>query len=148
METGPHIRLVLWKAHKAVESLDRASIAATGLNLTDFAVLEAILHKGAMPVNQIGRKVLLTSGSISTAIDRLEKRGLVRRRRDMSDGRIFHVELTAEGREIIREAFDRHRRNLDSVVELLSAEERRQLVVLLKRLGYNAEKKKGAFAGR
>ena len=147
MESGPHIRLVLWKAHKAVESVDRASIAATGLNLTDFAVLEAILHKGAMPVNMIGKKVLLTSGSISTAIDRLEKRGLVRRRRDKSDGRIFHVELTDAGRQIIRDAFDRHRRNLESVAGVLSAEERRQLVGLLKRLGYNAEKIFKAFNG-
>ncbi len=136
---GPHIRLLLWKAHKAVETIDKASIAATGLGLSDFAVLEAILHKGPMPVNTIGKKVLLTSGSISTAVDRLTQKGLVRRGRDPSDGRVFLVHLTGRGREMIEEAFGRHSQNLESVAGVLDPEERKTLVRLLKKLGRHAE---------
>ena len=41
---------------------------------SDFAVLEALLHKGPLPINEIGKKVLLTSGSITVAVDRLESK--------------------------------------------------------------------------
>ena len=140
---GPHIRLVLWKAHKAVEMIDKKSIAATGLGLSDFAVLEAILHKGAMPVNTIGKKVLLTSGSISTAVDRLVRKGLVRRRRNPSDGRVFLVDLTAEGRRTIEAAYRRHSRNLEAAVAVLDPDEKRSLVRLLKKLGRHAEAQPG-----
>ena len=136
---GPHIRLVLWKAHKAVETIDKASIAETGLGLSDFAVLEAILHKGPLPVNTIGKKVLLTSGSISTAVDRLTKKKLVRRRRDPRDGRVFLVELTGMGRQIITEAFQRHSRNLEDAAGVLDPNERVTLIRLLKKLGRHAE---------
>lgn len=136
---GPHIRLVLWKAHKAVEAVDKDSIAATGLGLSDFAVLEAILHKGPLPVNTIGKKVLLTSGSISTAVDRLTQKGLVNRRRDPDDGRVFRVELTGKGRRVISEAYRRHSRNLEAAAEVLDPEERRTLIRLLKKLGRHAE---------
>jgi len=146
METnGPHIRLVLWKAHKAVETVDKASIAATGLCLSDFAVLEATLHKGPMPVNTIGKKVLLTSGSISTAVDRLAKKGLVQRLQDPSDGRVYLVHLTGEGRRMIEEAYRMHSRNLERATDVLDDEERKTLVVLLKKLGRHAAFLTGQF---
>jgi MarR family 2-MHQ and catechol resistance regulon transcriptional repressor len=140
MEKGTHIRLILWKAFKAMETVDRASIASTGLCLTDFAVLEILLHKGALPVNVIGQKVLLTSGSITSAINRLEQKGLVRRQRDPYDGRIFRVELTDSGRKLIGAAFADHERNLEAAVAGLTDKERQELVRLLKKLGHHAHK--------
>lgn len=140
---GPHIRLILWKAHKAVEGVDKQSIAATGLGFSDFAVLEALRHKGPLPVNTIGRKVLLTSGSISTAVQRLERRNLVRRVQDPGDGRIFVVHLTPAGRKLIDAVFARHRDNLDALAAGLSPEERGELVRLLKKLGRHAESMSG-----
>jgi MarR family 2-MHQ and catechol resistance regulon transcriptional repressor len=71
--------LVLWKAARAVEQNAMSSVSELGLGLSDFAALEALLHKGPQPVNVIGKKILLTSGSITTAIDRLESRKLVHR---------------------------------------------------------------------
>jgi MarR family 2-MHQ and catechol resistance regulon transcriptional repressor len=142
METGSRIRLILWKAHKAVEAVDRASIASTGLGLSDFAVLEALFHKGPLPVNVIGDKVLLTSGSISSAVDRLERRQLVERKQDSGDGRVFHVHLTAKGKKLIKTAFSSHKKNLDSVATSLNGPERSELVRLLKKLGIHAKKVK------
>ena len=139
MENGTRIRLILWKAYKAMEAVDRSSIASTGLCLSDFAVLEILLHKGPLPVNTIGRKVLLTSGSITTAVDRLENRGLVNRRRDSADGRKFLVHLTENGRKLIEAAFSNHEQNLDHLVSVLTAEERSELVRLLKKVGRFAE---------
>lgn len=139
MVTGSHIRLVLWKAYKSVETVDLSSIASTGLCLSDFAVLEVLLHKGPQPISTIGQKVLLTSGSITTAIDRLQNRRLVIRERDAMDGRIFRVRLTPDGKELIQKAFASHTQNLETVVDVLTDEERRELVRLLKKLGHNAE---------
>ena len=94
METGAHIRLILWRAAKVVEKVDGASIAGTGLGPTDFAIMEALLHKGPLPINVIGEKVLLTSGSMTAAINRLEKSALVKCIQDPADGRCFYVHLT------------------------------------------------------
>ena len=139
METGPHIRLVLWKAAKAVENIDKASIAQTGLGLSDFTIMEALLHKGPMPINQIGEKVLLTSGSMTAAVNRMEERGLVKRIQDPSDGRCFYVHLTQKGRKTIKTAYAKHENNLEKIAGVLSAAERKELVRLLKKMGLFAE---------
>jgi MarR family 2-MHQ and catechol resistance regulon transcriptional repressor len=140
MQSGTHIRLVLWKADRAVERIDRASIAETGMGLSDFAIMEALLHKGALPINAIGEKVLLTSGSMTAAVNRLEKNGLIERRRDPADARCFQVHLTPSGRRMIEEAFDNHRGRLEKIADCLSPEEREQLVRLLKKIGIHADR--------
>ena len=139
MATGPHIRLVLWKAAKAVEKVDRASIAQTGLGLSDFTIMEALLHKGPLPINQIGEKVLLTSGSMTAAVNRMEKDGLVKRIQDPSDGRCFYVHLTRKGRQTIKTAYADHEKNLEKIASVLSDSERKELVRLLKKIGLFAE---------
>lgn len=139
MTTAPHIRLVLWKAAKAIENVDRASIAGTGLQLSEFTIMEVLLHKGPLPINAIGEKVLLTSGSMTAAINRLEKKGFVRRIQDTLDGRFFHVHLTEMGRLVIRKAFEKHTANLEHVSAALSPDERDELVRLLKKIGRHAE---------
>ena len=139
MESGTHIRLILGKASRAIERIDRESIAETGLNLSDFMIMEALLHKGPLPVNTIGKKVLLTSGSMTAAVNRLEKKDLVKRIQDPSDGRRFFVHLTKAGRNIIKGAYDAHRKNLEKIAEILTPKERDELIRLLKKIGYYAE---------
>jgi len=139
MMPAAHIRLVLWKAAKTIERVDRASIAHTGLQLSEFAIMEALLHKGPLTITALGDKVLLTSGSMTAAINRLERRGHVRRRRDASDGRRFHIHLTDKGRSIIDRAYARHAANLERVAEALTPPERETLVRLLKTIGRRAE---------
>ncbi len=140
MESGTHIRLLLWKAGKAIEKVDRASIAGTGLHLSDFTIMEALLHKGPLPINTIGNKVLLTSGSMTAAVNRLEKKGLVARIQDPADGRCYYVHLTKLGAKTIKKAYTKHARNLDKVAEVLTARERDELSRLLKKIGRHAEK--------
>jgi MarR family 2-MHQ and catechol resistance regulon transcriptional repressor len=139
METGSHIRLILGRAAKAIERVDRESIAGTGLIASDFGILEALLHKGALPINTIGKKVLLTSGSMTAAANRLIDRGLVQRVKDPSDGRRFHLHLTTSGTKLIKKAYARHARNLDQIASVLTADERGELVRLLKKIGIHAE---------
>jgi MarR family transcriptional regulator, 2-MHQ and catechol-resistance regulon repressor len=136
---GVHLWLVLWKATRTVETIARRNVEGFGICLSDFAVLEALLHKGPLPVQALGAKVLLTSGSMTAAVDRLEDRGLVERRRDPGDRRTRIVRLTARGRRIIRGMFARHEQAMEQAVAVLSATERSALVELLRKLGRGVE---------
>jgi MarR family 2-MHQ and catechol resistance regulon transcriptional repressor len=137
-ETATHVFLVLFRAARAVERNALKSVTCLGLGLSDFAVLELLLHKGAQPVNRIGRKVLLTSGSITTAVDRLEARGLVHRAVAEKDLRSRIVELTPEGRDLIEKAFAKHAADLEETMAEITPGERVELVKLLKKLGLSA----------
>ena len=97
------------------------------------------MHKGALPVNTIGRKIMLTSGSISTAVDRLEKRKLVRRDPSVDDARVIYVSLTGTGHALIQRIFSQHAQRLEDVFCPLSDQERLLLEELLKKAGKHAE---------
>jgi MarR family transcriptional regulator, 2-MHQ and catechol-resistance regulon repressor len=140
MEPASRIRLILWKAAKAIEKVDCASIAETGLQLSEFAIMEVLLHKGALPIKVIGEKVLLTSGSMTAAVNRLQKKGFVKRVPDDRDGRSFYIHLTDDGRKVIKQAFEKHAKNLEMITSDLKADERQMLIRLLKRIGTKAEK--------
>lgn len=138
--SGSHLFLLLWKASRAVMAYDQASISQSGFaSLSDFGVLEVLLHKGALPVNVIGEKVLLTSGSITTAVQRLEKKGLVLRERSQEDGRVVLVHLTEAGRELIETAFEAHSANLDQLFDNFDDSDRETFAALMRKLGQRAE---------
>src|SRR5215470_902471 len=111
--TGVHVWLVLWKAAQAVEAYAKKSIVDLEICASDFAVLEALLHRGALPINEIGKKVLLTSGSITVAVDRLEDKGLVERRASADDRRAKIVHLTRAGRRLITRIFAEHAADME-----------------------------------
>jgi len=136
--SGVHLWLVLWKAFDALQDHAHQSIASMGLGLSDFGVLEALLHKGPLPVNVLGVKIRLTSGSISVAIDRLESKGLVVRGDDPDDRRARIVHLTSKGRKLIECAFAEHAAAMQHATSGLSATERREAIRLLKKLGAKA----------
>jgi len=141
--SGTHLFLLHWKASHAIIHFDRDSIRRAGFrSLTDFAVLEVLLHKGDLPVNEIGEKVLLTSGSITTAIQRLEKKNLVARTRDSVDRRVVRVSLTGEGRRLIEKSFNEHARRLDDLFAALSEDEKEQFAHLTRKIGTEAAKRK------
>lgn len=133
--TGVHLWLLLWKAYDALEAYAHESIRQMGLGLSDFGVLEVLLHKGPLPVNVIGAKIRLTSGSISIAIDRMEEKGLVERRDDPDDRRARVVHLTPAGRKLIECAFAEHAAAMEHATSGLSTAERKEAMRLLKKLG-------------
>src|SRR5438309_5991201 len=136
--TGVHVWLVLMKAFQALAAHAEGSIKRTELGDSDFRVLEALLHKGALPVNTIGPKVWLTPGSISVAVDRLVKKGLVSRKGHPDDRRVRQVELTAKGRALIARGFQEHSAAMETSVRVLSKNERLTLLRLLNKLGKHA----------
>src|ERR1700732_4322385 len=98
--TAPRLWLVIAKSYRALSLLAEQSIANTGLCLTDFVALEALLHKGPLTISEIQDKVRLASGSMTAAVDRLERLGLVVRRSSPSDRRARVVELTVQGKRL------------------------------------------------
>src|SRR6478735_6035844 len=135
---GVHVWLILMKALHALMPYAQESIARSGLGDSDFRVLEALLHKGPLPVNTIGPKVWLTPGSISVAVDRLVKKGLVARKERSQDRRVRQVELTGKGRALIVRGFREHAAAMEKAMRVLSKKERLTLQRLLKKLGKDA----------
>jgi MarR family transcriptional regulator, 2-MHQ and catechol-resistance regulon repressor len=137
--SGVHVFLVLWKAARAVEAYAENSVSQLQMCGSDFAVLEALLHKGPLPVNEIGKKVLLTSGSITSAVDRLEDKGLVQRRAHNTDRRTKIVHLTKEGKKLITTVYADHAADMERLASAsLTKKDRETLIRLLKQIGYEA----------
>src|SRR5258708_3469061 len=136
--SGTHLWLVLMKAHRALQKVAIQSIELLGVGRSDFGVLELLLHKGPQPVNEIGRRIELTSGAITTAVDRLESRGLVARGAHPTDRRARIVRLTPAGEEQAAKLFSGHKSAMDLAGNRLPKAERPELIELLKKLGASA----------
>ena len=138
IQGADHAWLVMMKTMRALRRFAAAGIEETGLGLSDFGVLEALLHKGPLPVNTIGPIVDLTPGSISIAVDRLVAKGLVSRVESAEDRRVRIVALTPRGKDLIASAFRKHSGQMKGVFSELSPEELRGLEVALKKVGKRA----------
>ncbi|WP_433751145.1 MarR family winged helix-turn-helix transcriptional regulator [Falsibacillus pallidus] len=127
--------IVLSRAYKALNEQVDQFIYKNGLNPTEFAVLELLYHKGDQPLQQIGGKILLASGSITYVVDKLEKKELIRRVACPNDRRVTYAQITDQGKEFIRSIFPEHEKRIDELVSVLSEEEKNQSIELLKKLG-------------
>lgn len=127
--------IVLSRAHKAISEATNQFIQKNGLNPTEFAVLELLYHKGRQPLQQIGTKILLASGSITYVVDKLEKRGFLARVSCPTDRRVTYAEITEPGSEFMDKLFPEHEQKLHELLGALSAEEKQTAIELLKKLG-------------
>lgn len=137
--SAAHVWLIMLKALNVIARQLDADLERSGVSNTDFRVMEALLHKGPLPVNVIGPKVNLTPGAISVAVDRLEVRGLVARAEGKRDRRVRVVALTNEGEKVISPVYHRHAVLLEQIFEPLSENQRLSLENMLKLLGRHAE---------
>src|SRR5271170_7773303 len=106
--TAAKLWTVFAKAHRSVSAHVEESVARHGLCLSDFMALEALLHKGPLTIGEIGGRVLLTSGSMTAAVDRLEKMGLVRREFTEKDRRARVIQITPKGAHLVKTVFEAH----------------------------------------
>ena len=139
--TAPRLWLVITRSYRALSLLAEQSIAKAGLGLTDFAALEALLHKGPLTISQIQEKVRLASGSMTAAVDRLEKLGLVVRKSSPSDRRARVLELTPKGKQMGASSFEKHAKDLEALMSAMSEREMERLHESRKKLGLLAGKK-------
>ena len=127
--------IVLSRAHKAISETTNQFFQQKGLNPTEFAVLELLYHKGRQPLQQIGNKILLASGSITYVVDKLEKRGFLKRVSCPTDRRVTYAEISEEGDAFMGEIFPQHEKELHELMNVLTSEEKDMAIELLKKLG-------------
>ncbi|KUP07597.1 transcriptional regulator [Bacillus coahuilensis m2-6] len=127
--------IVLSRAFKVISEKSNSGISSFGLNPTEFAVLELLYHKGKQPLQQIGEKILLASGSITYVVDKLEKKGYLERVSCPNDRRVTYAEITESGNKFIGDIFPAHVDMLHEVMSVLSPEEKDEAIALLKKLG-------------
>lgn len=130
--------VVLSKAYKVIMDKAVKDMKRHGLSATEFMIMELLYHKGKFPLQQIGDKVLITSGSITYNIDKLEKKGLLKRVPCPDDRRVIYAEITVEGEKWMGDIFPDHAKAIDSAMKGLSIEEKRNAIDLLKKLGLGA----------
>ncbi|MBO8157337.1 MAG: MarR family transcriptional regulator [Bacillaceae bacterium] len=139
-KNDPSLKLfvVLAKAYRAVTDLSNADIVRYGLNPTEFAVLELLYHQGDQPLQKIGERILLASGSITYVVDKLEKKGYLERKPCPNDRRVIYGAITEKGTELLNEIFPEHWAKIEQIMSGLTDEEKEQAIDLLKKLGIHA----------
>ena len=138
-ELALKLTVVLAKAQAAIEAHATAHAASHGLTMAEFAVLEALYHKGDLLLGELQRKVLVSTGGITYLVDRLERKGLVRRLECRTDRRARFASLTEQGSQLIGRIFPEHTAWLERAVSGLTQAEQRTAVELLRALGHHAE---------
>lgn len=138
---APALKLwvVMNRALRSVENRLRQQVEDHGLSMTEFAVLEVLQTKGALPIGEIGERILLTSGSMTYVLDKLQKRDLIERQPSEEDRRVLYADLTPKGRRKIETVFPEHAALIGDLASCLSPEEQRTAAELLKRLGLHAQ---------
>lgn len=141
-ETKQSLKLfiVLSRAYRAINEDVNKLIQTYGLNPTEFAVLELLYHKGDQPLQQIGGKILLASGSITYVVDKLEQKGYIRRVACPNDRRVTYAQITENGKKFIEDVFPEHENRIHQLMSELSLEERETAIQLLKKLGLSVSK--------
>lgn len=131
--------VVLSRAYKVI--MDRAAkdMKRNGLSENEFAVLELLHHKGKLAMQQIGERILITSGGITYTIDKLEAKGYLRRVPCPDDRRVTYAEITAEGAELMQSIFPSHAEMIESLMAGLTTEEKKSAIDLIKKLGIAAQ---------
>lgn len=135
MKQSLKLFIVLSRAHKAISESTNQFFQQNGVNPTEFAVLELLFHKGRQPLQQIGNKILLASGSITYVVDKLEKRGYLNRVSCPTDRRVTYAEISEEGAAFMNGIFPKHERQLHEMMDVLTTEEKEMAIELLKKLG-------------
>jgi MarR family 2-MHQ and catechol resistance regulon transcriptional repressor len=136
--------LSLWiavaRAHRAVAERARRHVESSGLTPSEFAVLEVLHHRGPLLIGEIGERVLLTSGSMTYVVDKLEGRGLVRRTPCERDRRAQRAHLTPAGTELIERIFPEHARTIHEAMAELTAEEKRAAASVLRKIARSSRR--------
>ncbi|WP_214703702.1 MULTISPECIES: MarR family transcriptional regulator [unclassified Exiguobacterium] len=130
--------VVLARTMDAISDRVKEDLRRHQLNSTEFGVLSVLYKRGDTPLQQIGDQILITSGSVTYVIDKLEKRGLIERIACPSDRRVTYASLTDDGHTLMDVVYPQHIEIFKDIYGPLSDEETEQLITLLKRVGYNA----------
>lgn len=136
--------IALARAHTALFGRIEKNVQSFGLTTSEFGVLELLYHKGDQAVQAVAEKILVTSGTVTYVIDKLQKKGLVLRRQCETDRRVFYVTLTEAGQTLIAEIFPQHEQFLDDLFQGIAAADKQQLIRQLALVKTVIDRKEGS----
>jgi MarR family transcriptional regulator, 2-MHQ and catechol-resistance regulon repressor len=136
--TALKLYVVLSRAQRAIGERTQADLARHDLSIAEFAIMEALFHKGPLLLGEVQRKILVSSGGITFLVDKLTERGYVERKMCPSDRRARYAELTRKGEALMKEIFPGHAAAIRESMSALTQAEQREATALLKRLGLAA----------
>lgn len=125
----------LMRATESINSRLNRHLSDADLTVSQFGVLEALLHLGPLNQKALGEKLLKSGGNITFVIDNLEKCDLVERQQDPEDRRAMLINLTDKGERFIRSFFPKHLEQIKREFEVLTEKEKEQLAEICKKLG-------------
>lgn len=137
-ELALKLYVVLSRAYNAVQRHSEHDIARNGLSPGEFAIMEALYHKGPLLLGEVQRKILVSSGGVTYLVDRLQAAGLVERRECEEDRRARYAALTGKGEQFMQRIFPAHAAAIERGVAGLSVAEKKQAIDLLRKLGVTA----------
>jgi MarR family transcriptional regulator, 2-MHQ and catechol-resistance regulon repressor len=126
--------LLLMQTSKAIQERIRDEMSKNKLSITEFSVLEVLFYEGKQTIQQIGNRILISSGSMTYVIDKLEQKGIIKRNDCREDRRVIHITLTTEGMEMMENIMPKYQDMVDSLFEDLTSDESELLVNCLKRV--------------
>jgi MarR family 2-MHQ and catechol resistance regulon transcriptional repressor len=126
------------KLMRATESLNQRLVkhlSEADLTISQFGILEALLHLGPQNQKKLGEKLLKSGGNITLVIDNLEKSGFVSRKKDQNDRRALIVDLTVQGKSFIEDFFPKHLEKITQEFSVLNNSEKEELGRICKKIG-------------
>lgn len=136
--------VIMTRSFQSVQKRALEDISRYGLNQTEFAVLELLYNKGNQPIQQIGKKILLASSSMTYVIDKLEEKMYIKRKACAKDRRVTYAHLTEKGNNIMKDIFPQHAKALKNIFSSLTNDEKETLIKQLKKVGLYAESLKNS----
>jgi MarR family transcriptional regulator, 2-MHQ and catechol-resistance regulon repressor len=124
----------LARAHAALSAYVSAVAARHGLSLTELHLLETLLAEGPIPLGELQRHVLVSSGGVTFLVDRLVVKGLVKRRLSTVDRRSCMAALTPKGAKLVARVQPLHAAAIRRASSVLTRSQRRVLDALLRTL--------------
>lgn len=126
--------LLLMQTSKAIQERIRDEMSKNKLSITEFSVLEVLFYRGKQTIQQIGNRILISSGSMTYVIDKLEQKGILKRNDCREDRRVIHITLTDEGMEMMENIMPKYQDMVDSIFGDLTGEESELMIKYLKKV--------------
>lgn len=125
----------LMRATESINNRLNRHLAEADLTVSQFGVMEALLHLGPLNQKSLGEKLLKSGGNITLVIDNLEKCNFVKRQQDPSDRRSMLIHLTPKGKKFISSFFPKHLEQIKKEFAVLKEKEKEELARICKKLG-------------
>ncbi len=121
-------------AYQAFERYSAPDMKVLGLTPTQFDIIATLGNQPPMTCKELGEKTLVTKGTLTGVLERLEMKGILERKLNPDDGRSQIIGLTKEGQNLFEKVFPHHLEHLEKAFGKLSLGEMGEIEVSLKKL--------------